>query len=250
MRRIFKLVFLFVGVVIGAGFATGSEIVLYFKNSGYISVVISGIIMGLLSIAFCYFGKLQSKYKIMKNLTKIVVFLSSIITYCIMISGTSELMYNQFGGKDFGIITGFVVAIIMLYDIRIIKILNLIIVPLIVLIMLVILIIGGGELYSGFDFSSSLKYAGMNMLLGGYFMSEEGCDLSHRRIGRFRYDTFNEYLLCNKHAIACGGYACIRGCKELRFGCTCRHCRISCNFYYSYRLGKSVCRYDFKIFAA
>ena len=165
MRRIFKLVFLFVGVVIGAGFATGSEIVLYFKNSGYISVVISGIIMGLLSIAFCYFGKLQSKYKIMKNLTKIVVFLSSIITYCIMISGTSELIYNQFGIKYFGIITGFVVAIIMLYDIRIIKILNLIIVPLIVLIMLVILIIGGGELYSGFDFSSSLKYAGMNMRL-------------------------------------------------------------------------------------
>lgn len=182
MRRIFKLVFLFVGVVIGAGFATGSEIVLYFKNSGYISVVISGIIMGLLSIAFCYFGKLQSKYKIMKNLTKIVVFLSSIITYCIMISGTSELIYNQFGIKYFGIITGFVVAIIMLYDIRIIKILNLIIVPLIVLIMLVILIIGGGELYSGFDFSSSLKYAGMNMLLGGYFMSEEGCDLSHKQI--------------------------------------------------------------------
>ena len=111
MRRIFKLVFLFVGVVIGAGFATGSEIVLYFKNSGYISVVISGIIMGLLSIAFCYFGKLQSKYKIMKNLTKIVVFLSSIITYCIMISGTSELIYNQFGIKYFGIITGFVVAL-------------------------------------------------------------------------------------------------------------------------------------------
>ena len=182
MRHVFKLVFLFVGVVIGAGFATGSEIVLYFKNTGYLSVLLSSIIMGLCSILFCYFGRLNKKFKIVNNLTKIVVFLSSIVTYCIMISGTSELIYTQFGIKYFGIITGFVVAILMLYDMRIIKILNLIIVPLIVIIMLVILVVSSGEIYRGIDIFSSLKYAGMNMLLGGYFMSEEGRDLSHKQI--------------------------------------------------------------------
>ena len=182
MRYVFKLVFLFVGVVIGAGFATGSEIVLYFKNSGYLSVLLASLIMGALSVIFCYFGELQKKSKIVNDLSKIVVFLSSIVTYCVMISGTAELIYTQFGIKYFGIITGLIVAVLMLYDIRIIKVLNLIIVPLIVVIMIVILVVSGGQIYTGIDFSSSLKYAGMNMLLGGYFMSEEGDKLSHKQI--------------------------------------------------------------------
>lgn len=182
MRCVFKLVFLFVGVVIGAGFATGSEIVLYFKNSGYISVVLASLIMGILSIIFCYFGRIKSKSNFLKNLMKIVVFLSSIVTYCVMISGVGELIYTQYGIKYFGVFTAFIVAILMLYDMRIIKLLNLVIVPMIIVIMIVLLAKSGGEIYSGFNISSSIKYAGMNMLLGGYFMQEEGDQLTHKQI--------------------------------------------------------------------
>ncbi len=182
MRHVFKLVFLFVGVVIGAGFATGSEIVLYFKNSGYLSVLLASCIMGVLSVIFCLFGRLQNKYKWTKNLLKIVVFLSSCVTYCVMLSGVGELIYTQFGIKYFGIFTSFVVSILMLYDMRLIKLLNLVIVPMIVVIMLIILIVSGGQIYVGLNLSSSLKYAGMNMLLGGYFMSEEGDTLSAKQI--------------------------------------------------------------------
>ncbi len=181
-KVIIRLVFLFVGVVIGAGFATGSEIMLYFKNCGYLSVLFAAVIMGLLCVFFCYFGKLQKKIKYIKNLMKIVVFLSSMVTYCVMLSAVSELIETQFGIKYFGIFTAFIVAILMLYDMRIIKLLNLIIVPLIMALMLVILIIGKGEVYSGFNPLQSILYAGMNMLLGGYFMSEEGAELSHKQI--------------------------------------------------------------------
>lgn len=182
MRHIFKLVFLFVGVVIGAGFATGSEIVLYFKNSGYLSVILASCFMGGLSVVFCLFGKLQNKYKWAKNLMKIVIFLSSCVTYCVMLSGVGELISTQFGIKYFGVFTAFVVAILMLYDMRLIKVLNLIIVPMIIVIMLIILIVSGGCIYNGLNVFSSLKYAGMNMLLGGYFMSEEGETMSSRQI--------------------------------------------------------------------
>lgn len=182
MRRVFKLVFLFVGVVIGAGFATGSEIVLYFKNSGYFSVLLASLAMGVLSIFFCYFGKLGNSGKFVKNLMKIVVFFCSIVTYCVMISGTSELIFNQFGIRHFGILTSFIVAILMLYDIKIIKLLNVIIVPIIVIIMIIILSKSDAEIQSGVNIGTSLKYAGMNMLLSGYFLSEEGKDLSHKQI--------------------------------------------------------------------
>lgn len=182
MRQVVKLVFLFVGVVIGAGFATGSEIVLYFKNNGYFSLLLASAIMGLLSVAFCYFGKMKNKAVFVKNLSKIVVFFCSIVTYCVMISGVSELIATQFGVKYFGIITAFVVAILMMYDLRIIKLLNLIIVPMIVLIMLILLIVSGGEIYQGLNIFASFKYAGMNMLLGGYFLSDEGEQLSHKQI--------------------------------------------------------------------
>lgn len=182
MRQVLKLVFLFVGVVIGAGFATGSEIVLYFKNNGFFSVLSAAIIIGLLSVAFCYFGKLGNKAKWLNILLKIVVFLSSIVTYCVMISGISELIFTQFGVKYFGIIIGLIVAVLMLYDIKIIKLLNLIIVPLIVILMMVLLVKSGGEIYRGLDLFAAFKYAGMNMLLGGYFLSEEGEQLSHKQI--------------------------------------------------------------------
>lgn len=182
MRQVFKLVFLFVGVVIGAGFATGSEIVLYFKNNGYFSVLFAAIIIGLLSVAFCYFGKFRNNAKWLNILLKIVVFFGSIVTYCVMISGVSELIFTQFGVKYFGIVVGLIVAFLMLYDIKIIKLLNLIIVPLIVILMIVLLAKSGGEIYRGLDLFAAFKYAGMNMLLGGYFLSEEGEQLSHKQI--------------------------------------------------------------------
>lgn len=182
MRQVVRLVFLFVGVVIGAGFATGSEIVLYFKDNGYFSLLSASVIMGIFSVAFCYFGKLKKEATLVKNLSKIVVFFSSIVTYCVMISGVSELIATQFSVKYFGIITAFAVAILMLYDIKIIKLLNLIIVPLIVVIMLILLIVSGGEIGHGFNIISSFKYAGMNMLLGGYFLSDEGEDLTGKQI--------------------------------------------------------------------
>lgn len=182
MWNVFKLVFLFVGVVIGAGFATGSEIVLYFSETGVASVIFSAFLMGIMSIVFCYFGKVKKQSKIVYNLLKIVVFCSSLVTYCVMISGSNEIILLAFNWKYFGIATAVIVAILMLYDMKIIKLLNVIIVPCIVLIMVGILLKSGVVSTSGFNAETSLKYTGMNMLLGGYFMAEEGERLTRKQI--------------------------------------------------------------------
>lgn len=182
MWNVFKLVFLFVGVVIGAGFATGSEIVLYFGKTGLPSVLFSALLMSSLAVIFCYFGKIKNRFKIANIFMKIVVFFSSVVTYCVMLSGSEEIIFATFGVRYFGLITGIVVAILMLYDMKIIKLLNVIIVPCIVLIMAGILAKSGGVWIDGFDCDSSVKYAGMNMLLGGYFMAEEGNELSNKQI--------------------------------------------------------------------
>lgn len=210
MWKIFKLVFLFVGVVIGAGFATGSEIVLYFEKTGLSAVLFSAFLMGVLAVVFCYFGKIKNRCKIANNLMKIVVFFSSIVTYCVMISGSEEIVFSAFGVKYFGLITGLIVAVLMLYDMKIIKLLNVIIVPCIVLIMAGILAKSGGVWTGGFDVDKSVKYAGMNMLLGGYFMAEEGEGLSHKQIlmcGGLVFASMSSlmvvcYLICTQATIA------------------------------------------------
>lgn len=182
MQKVFKLTFLFIGVVIGAGFATGAEIVLFFGKNGLPSVIFSAFVIAVLSAIFCLFGKIKNKNKTVNNLLKIVVFASSIVTYFVMISGANCLIKEQFGFEYFGVITGGIVAILVSKDLSVIKLLNLVIIPLIIVIMLVILFASGGVFNNSFDFLVSCKYAGMNMLLGGYFLADEGESLSKKQI--------------------------------------------------------------------
>ena len=179
---IFKTVFLFVGAVIGAGFATGSEVMLYFGGTGLSSVILSGSLIGVFAIVFALFGKLSNRYKWLDNLLKIAVFFSSFATFCVMISGADEVIRFAFNIKYFGAFTGVIVAFLLLFDMRIIKIINSVIVPFILLLFAVMLIKTGGNLGGGFDPSSSILYASMNMLLGGYMMTREGRNYSVKNI--------------------------------------------------------------------
>lgn len=171
---IFKTVFLFVGAVIGAGFATGSEIMLYFGDSDIWSVILSGIIIGILAIIYGLFGKITDRYRWVDKVQKAVILVCTLVTYIIVLAGAEEIINFTFKVKYFGVITGILVAILLLYDMRIIKLLNAIIVPIIAIMMLV-LVCKSGDITSGqFTVDRSILYACMNMMLGGYIMTQEG----------------------------------------------------------------------------
>ena len=177
--NIFKTVFLFIGAVIGAGFATGSEIMLYFQNSSIFSVVLAGIFLGLFAYIYGVFGRLVERFFVIERILDILVFLSSFITVVAMIAGAEEIIFTAFNVKFFGIITGVFVAFLMFYDMRIIKIFNSVLVPLILVILIVLLSIN--FIYQGGAFTpkNSLMYSSMNMMLGGYIMTKEGKKFSN-----------------------------------------------------------------------
>ena len=179
---ILKTVFLFVGAVIGAGFATGSEVMLYFGDSNILSVVIGGVLIGMFAVVFALFGKIANRYKWLDKALKAAVFISSLITFCVMVAASDEVVRLSYNIKYFGAITGVVVAFIMLFDMRIIKLLNSIIVPFILLLFVVMASKTGASSGGGFHPSNSLLYACMNMLLGGYMMTCEGKDYSKNQI--------------------------------------------------------------------
>ena len=51
MKNIFKIVFVIIGTLIGAGFASGQEIYVFFSSygiEGFIGIIISSVVMGVL----------------------------------------------------------------------------------------------------------------------------------------------------------------------------------------------------------
>lgn len=179
---VFKTVFLFIGAVIGAGFATGSEIMLYFQNSSLFSVVLAGIFLGLFAYVYGIFGRLVEKFYYIEKILDIIVFLSSFITIIAMISGAEEIIFTAFNFKFFGVITGVFVAFLMFYDMRIIKIFNSVLVPLILVILVVLLSINFTYNGGTFTLKNSIMYSSMNMMLGGYIMTKEGKKFSNKQM--------------------------------------------------------------------
>lgn len=101
----------FIGALIGAGFASGREIALYFANTSIITPLLAGVFLGY----FCYFFlELGRIYKgdISQFLGKgskvfdIIVRLCCLITTCAMIAASEEVVFNLFHFCGGGIITG------------------------------------------------------------------------------------------------------------------------------------------------
>ena len=57
IMRCLQVCFIYIGAIIGAGFATGREIMLYFGGSGMFSGIVAGVLMGALCGAFLLAAK-------------------------------------------------------------------------------------------------------------------------------------------------------------------------------------------------
>ena len=84
MKNVLKVVFVIIGTLIGAGFASGQEVYLFFFSygmKGLIGILISSIIIGV--VIYSTFNILN-KYKIITNKNKISIiksFNTMIITF-------------------------------------------------------------------------------------------------------------------------------------------------------------------------
>lgn len=181
MKKALKITFLYIGTAIGAGFSSGKEIALFFGDSSPINVAISSVFMALLCCLFLIAGKhsLMPKNKLMG----FCIFLSAGISLCSMLAGGEYVLKSLSGVPMLGLAMAIIGSVIVVLGIEKIKIVNSLVVPLIIAcIAIIFLKLDPQPHAAGFSISKPILYSGLDVLLGGVIISEEGKKLSHKQI--------------------------------------------------------------------
>ncbi|MDE5618172.1 MAG: hypothetical protein K2I79_01645 [Clostridia bacterium] len=185
MINCLKVACLFIGAIVGAGFATGREIVVFFRGLSILTPIFAGIVTGIMCAVFLNFGKIKFTSRLGKAVNGCIdymMLISMIITYMVMCSAAEELSRECLNMGYVGLISGVCFAVLSLFDIKFIKNISMIMVG--VIIAFVIFLSFGTKMTSGsqVDFATSVKYCAMNMLSGGYLISQEGKDMKGKHI--------------------------------------------------------------------
>lgn len=182
MKKSFKTAALYVGTAIGAGFSSGREIALFFGKSSPLNVAISSVFMSLICALFLIAGKkgLMPKGKTVNA----GIFFAASVSLCAMLAGGDFIMQSMTGiPLAFGLAMTILGGVVVVLGIEKIRLLNSVVVPLIVLcIALVFFKLPPSESSLPFSLSKPVLYSGLDVLLGGVIISEEGKNLSYKEI--------------------------------------------------------------------
>lgn len=182
MKKAFKTAALYVGTAIGAGFSSGREIALFFGDASPVNVAISSVFMSLLCALFLVAGKQKMMPK--GALVKLGVFLAASISLCAMLAGGDFITYSMTGiPLAFGLAMILLAGLIVVLGIEKIRLLNAILVPLIVLTIALVFAKLPTPIHTlPFSISKPIMYSGLDVLLGGIIIAEEGENLTYKEI--------------------------------------------------------------------
>lgn len=176
----------YIGAIVGAGFATGKEIILFFGDGGYLAPLVTGAAMGLCSSLFLCVGKLGAQLKNEGKLGGRAISIAKIVLYgiieiCMLLTMTTMTggMQNIFGWTQTGRLTGFLIALLCVAfssaGAKAVGRINLALVPVLFL-LLALLFFKSSKCVEPlpFDTLKSANYLSMNMLLGGCLTVKDG----------------------------------------------------------------------------
>ena len=161
MKNIFKIVFVIIGTLIGAGFASGQEIYLFFFSygiEGLTGIIVSSVLMGItiyktLALVDVYniknykeylelFIKLkkEDKYFNLKNIINIVINIFILITFFIMIAGFGAYFEQEIGISNIigSIILAILSFIVLMTSVKGVIKANEILVPMLIIFVVII----------------------------------------------------------------------------------------------------------------
>ena len=176
-----QICFLYIGSIIGAGFATGREIMLYFGGNGMLSGVVAGIVMGMLCGFFLWsatsFARLKSSrngfLRALSVIIKIALWVCTLASFVCMVSGCEEIIAKTYGIANVGLWTGIFVSFLGICEMSVTRKLNAVIVPMIIMLLIVLFCRSDRALDIQLDGKSVICYCGMNIMMGGYIMAEQ-----------------------------------------------------------------------------
>ena len=175
-----KTAALFVGSVVGAGFATGQELQLFFRGEGVWSLALAAVFMAVAAFAFMDMGarRVIRDPRVLWTADSLVA-LCSFAVYAAMIAAAEGVLKQLTGQSGGSILLAIFVMFLTAKRASGLSALNLVAVPLMAAIV-VSVGIGGERITGGFRLLRPLAYAGMNLLFSGALMIREGESMALR----------------------------------------------------------------------
>ena len=181
VKKSFKTAFLYIGTAIGAGFSSGREIALFFGDASPLNVALSSVFMAMLACLFLTAGKLGLIPK--GKLLRLLILFSASISLVAMLAGGEYIMHSMTTIPMLALVMALCGAFVVAQGIEKIKVVNLILVPLIVLsIALIFFQIPMQNGSTSFSILKPIMYSGLDILLGGVIVGEEGKDMTFKEI--------------------------------------------------------------------
>lgn len=103
MWRALKVCFLYIGTIIGAGFASGREIALFFGETAPLNVALSAVFMAVLEMLFLVAGRVNALPD--NTAIRTGVFIAAFSSVAAMLAGGDFALYSLTDVRSLGIIT-------------------------------------------------------------------------------------------------------------------------------------------------
>ena len=162
------------GSVVGAGFATGREVLLFFGTDGVGSILVASLFMAICAFAFMEIGARRALSPRVAFVTDGLVSLSSLAVYAAMIAAAEEVLAEASGQCGLSVLLAVGVGVLSMGRSDRLAGLNLLAVPFMVAVIIYVGVRSAGRIEGGFHLLTSLAYGGMNLLFSGALMVGEG----------------------------------------------------------------------------
>ncbi len=177
LKRIIGTSSVFIGSIVGAGFATGKEICVYFGESSIAVPIISAIFMGLFCVIFLLLGRKSDDVIVTifgrySYAVRAVVIISNFVIFAAMIAGAELIFRDCFDIKGIGVISSILSIFFIGKGGKMLSLVNTILVPVIIGVLIYFTVENNMFSFGGdFRIISPIAYATMNLLTGGYLVA-------------------------------------------------------------------------------
>ena len=180
MKKTIMLTSLILGYVIGAGFVSGREIVVFFDCGWaqlFLMLTIFAISFFCICFLFLYIGHKKIQFGKIKKYYDIFLFFSNIIMSGCLLAGTKCIGDNisPYVGYLFVLITLVIALLVSTFGVGVLQKVSAILVPIIIMLLVVTFSSGGQyKIYTNFKPLYPIFYVSMNLCLSGYVLSKIG----------------------------------------------------------------------------
>lgn len=181
MWRAAKACFLYIGTVIGAGFASGREIALFFGDTAPLNVALAALFMAVPEALFLVAGKLSVLPR--GTAVKTGVFIAAFSSVAAMLAGCDYALYELTGVLSLGVVAAVLAGVLVVGGMEKIKLANALLIPLLIALLIAVYVKNGSPVFGGsISVVKPVRYAGLDVLMGGMVISREGKNLKGKEI--------------------------------------------------------------------